>query len=116
MVNYHCGSIYNLMLIIDYGYFFQNALAITKGIQPSSLSQQHALAMRPYTAYILSYAAQHINSKEKCDMVGCPSLTGRQGWIGCDVCRRWFHQKCAHATSNTTSKDYMCVICKAQYA
>ena len=105
------GNMLNFCLL-----FFQNALALTRYISPSTLSTVHALAMRQYVkAQLLQAAKEPPSQRLVCDMLGCKKPKSKQKWIGCAVCGRWMHFHCANITSPPDG-DYVCTVCEAQYS
>lgn len=97
-----------------YIFCLQNALAITKGILPSDLSQRCATAMREYVAsQLITNAEKPPQQKTLCDMVDCKK-PNREPWVKCDVCGRWLHYKCVNIKSASPG-GFECPICEAQY-
>ena len=92
----------------------QNALALTKGVMTSHLSQKCATLMRDYvTSQIVESAKKQGQQKTVCDMMGCRKPQ-KDSWIKCDVCGRWSHFKCVNLKSAPID-DFVCCICDAQY-
>jgi len=92
----------------------QNALALTRGMNPSNLSQKHALAMRHYAlAKLLGKAEAPPPKRKKCGMFGC-QMPGQENQISCCVCGRWCHLKCV-ALLEKPNTEFVCPVCKAQY-
>nr|XP_022321445.1 uncharacterized protein LOC111123426 [Crassostrea virginica] len=95
-------------------FVLMNALAITKGILPSDLSQRCATVMREYVAsQLITNAEKPPQQKTLCDMVDCKK-PNREPWVKCDVCGRWLHYKCVNIKSASPG-GFECPICEAQY-
>lgn len=100
---------------LEYMYVFQNALALTKGILPSDLSQKAAPVMRQYvTNKIITSATKPPAQYTVCDFVDCQNKKRGSKWIQCDVCGRWLHFSCLGIKEKPPG-DYKCIICNAQY-
>lgn len=104
-------------LLFCYTFFFllQNALALSRNIEPVTLEQAHAQRMRNYVLSKLTSAAVKPPKQRKvCDMVGCTQPKLPTDWVCCEVCGRWCHYKCVQICKPPEG-DYVCSICKAQY-
>ena len=95
---------------------FQNALALTRNVNPVEL-HDCATRMREYVeGQLLSNAHSPHSQRTTCDMVGCPSRKKDSSWVNCDVCGRWVHLICVSLeVAPDAHEDYVCPICKAQY-
>ncbi|XP_052089370.1 uncharacterized protein LOC127726069 [Mytilus californianus] len=95
-------------------FVLMNALALSKGIMPSYLSQKCALMMRQYvTSKIVRSAKEPKSQRTMCDMLEC-NRPSKDSWVQCKVCGKWLHFTCVNLKSASDS-EYLCIICDAQY-
>ena len=97
-----------------FSFSFQNALALTKGYDPSLLTRKSAISMRNHAMEkIIGHAKSMDCAKAQCEAPQCSGPKNDQS-VSCDICSRWCHFICANVTGR--SRDgFLCPICKAQY-
>lgn len=102
------------LAILIVQFMFQNALALTKGIQPMQLTQKAALVIREYvTKKIIKTSRKPKAQTTICDMLDCQKPI-KDAWVQCEVCGRWLHFKCI-GLNKVPRNDYVCIVCESQY-
>lgn len=93
---------------------FQNALALSQGLEPNQLTQTAALVMRQHvTNKIIETSRKPKAQRTICDMLDCKKPI-KDAWVQCEVCGRWLHFKCIGLKTEPIN-DYVFIVCDSQY-